>query len=84
LNGSKEFTHIPLMRSVVQNCPLIQELEIMGVDYEPGPEQSSQEMSAIAQLRDLKRLTLTNLRVENGLFLEEVKNHFKSLKSILI
>lgn len=25
--------YIPLMMSVVRNCPLIQELEIMGMDY---------------------------------------------------
>jgi len=69
------------MRSVVQNCLLIQELEIMGSEYKPGSEQSTQELSTIAQLTHLKRLTLASLSVENGLFLEEVKTSLDSWSS---
>jgi len=61
------------MSSVVQSCPMIQELEIMGPSY--GDERldvDTSELSAIPQLTQLKRLTLTNLRVKDGNFLEEV------------
>jgi len=59
--------------SVVQSCPLIQELEIMGPSY--GNEDlmvDIRELSLIALCTQLKRLTLSNLRVINGNFLEEV------------
>jgi len=62
------------MISVVQSCPLIQELEIMGPSgikwmKRAASVVATQELSAIAQLIHLKRLTLSNLNVENGLFL---------------
>ena len=59
--------------SIVQNCPLIQELEIMGLSY--GNEiliVDIRELSLIALCTQLKRLTLANLKVTNGSFLEEV------------
>jgi len=61
------------MMSVVQSCPLIQELEIMGPSY--GNEDlmvDTRDLSSISQLTQLKRLTLSNLGVTNGNFLEEV------------
>jgi len=60
--------------SIVQNCPLIQELEIMGLSY--GNEiliVDIRELSLVALCTQLKRLTLANLKVTNGSFLEEVK-----------
>ncbi len=67
--------YIPLMSSVVQNCPLIQELEIMVTDIEKrgaNENVSIQELSAIAQLVHLKRLTLSQLNVKDGNFIEQV------------
>ena len=64
---------IPLMLSIVQTCPLIQELEIMGPNYEDGIlSVDTRELAAIAQLTQLKRLTLSELSVNNGNFLEKV------------
>lgn len=61
------------MISIVQNCPLIQELEIMGENAEVViTSLPTEELSAIAQCNHLKRLTLSNLNVENGRFLEQV------------
>jgi len=62
------------MISVVQSCPLIQELEIMGPSgikwmKRAASAVATQELSAIAECNNLKRLTLSNLNVENGLFL---------------
>jgi len=60
------------MISVVQSCPLIQELEIMGPSsnkWSLAFVVATQELSAIAECTHLKRLTLSNLNVENGLFL---------------
>jgi len=63
----------PWMMPIVQSCPLIQELEIIATAHDTGTESVAiQELSAIAQLRDLKRLTLANLSVKNCHFLEEV------------
>jgi len=73
--GEVKVPYIPLMSSVVQSCPLIQELEIMVTDIEKRGENESvsiQELSAIAQLIQLKRLTLSQLNVKDGNFLEKV------------
>jgi len=65
---------IPLMSSVVQSCPLIQELEIMVIEAESRLNESvsTHELSAIAQLIHLKRLTLSKLNVKDGYFIEQV------------
>ena len=69
------------MSSVVQHCPLIQELEIMVTDIEKrgaNENVSVQELSAIAQLVHIKRLTLSQLNVKDGNFIEQVlKYHTK-------
>jgi len=67
------------MSSVVQSCPLIQELEIMVTDIEKRGENESvsiQELSAIAQLVHLKRLTLSQLNVKDGNFIEQVFKYY--------
>ena len=81
-----EVPPIPLMISVVQSCLLIQELEIMGPSSHEWMESlasvvATQELSAIAECNNLKRLTLSNLNVENGLFLAIV--YFQKLNSYL-
>lgn len=58
--------YIPLMMSVVRNCPLIQELEIMGMDYVTNVKPATEELFAIAQCLNLKRITLSNLNVKDG------------------
>ncbi len=57
------------MRSVIQNCPLIQELEIMGCATKVIKRM---ELAAIAECKMLKRLTLTDFMVADGSYLEEV------------
>ena len=61
------------MFSVFQNCPLIQELEIMGTNTQTGIKSiPTEELIAIAQCVHLKRLTLSNLNVKDGRFLNVV------------
>lgn len=60
------------MRSVVQNCPLLQELELIGCGTKIIKRM---ELSAIAECKTLKRLTLTDFMVADGPYLKEVFSH---------
>lgn len=60
-------TYIPYMASVVLNCPMIQELEIMGTALDPDFIRAK-ELSAISQCLKLKRLTFSDIIVSNGQF----------------
>ena len=73
---------LPFLASIVQSCPLIQELEIIGKelyrDYISG-----KELSSIAQLGPtLKRLSLSYVNVKNGLFLEDILKSCNKLESL--
>lgn len=74
---------LPLMAAVLQSCPLIQEIELASFDNHR-IRLSVEELSAISQCVNLKKLTLTNLSIMDGLFLEQVlKMPFKTNKNLL-
>lgn len=79
------------MGAIMQSC-LIQELELFGTPtriFETLETINEMELSSIAQCTTLKRLTMSNIMVSKGQFLEEVfnnlnyialrKNNFKCL-----
>jgi len=74
---------LPYLASIVQSCPLIQELEIIGNDHY-STYLSVEELSSIAQLGStLKRLTLANLRVYiDVLFFEQILKGCDQLESL--
>jgi len=74
---------LPYLKCIVQSCPLIQELEIMGSDGDY-THLTEEELSSIAQFGpSLKRLTLANLKINNnGLFLEQILKGCNQLQSL--
>lgn len=75
---------MPYLASIIQSCPLIQELEIMGSEGSSRfPRISEKELSSIALLgSNLKRLTLADFSVNSGLFLEDILKSCNQLESL--
>ena len=57
------------MDAVIQSCPLIQELELAFFNNHQ-IKLSVEELSAISQCVNLKKLTLSNFSMLDGRFLE--------------
>lgn len=72
---------LPYIKSIVQSCPHIQELEIIGHDND-STFLTVEDLSSIAQLKNLKRLTLANFNVKDGLFLEHILMSCTQLESL--
>jgi len=62
---------LPFMAAVLRGCPLIQEIELASFNNHQ-IKLSVEELTAIAQCVNLKKLTLSNFSMLDGRFLEQV------------
>ena len=75
---------MPYLSSIIESCPLIQELEIMEREGSHRLSRiTGEDLSSIALLgTTLKRLTLANFHVKDGLFLEDILKSCSQLESL--